>query len=139
MFPYTPKQCSGVKQRAIGLRMLGRKRLTRGACTSVDALKANSLHCIAYYNRTLANPFKGTYQPKPRVAYLSGYFSRAVLCFGDSAWRGPERLQLDTLRRRRIKLGGRVQELFTHVKLQLASSHPGQHLWQLLATTQIRS
>lgn len=52
---------------------------------------------------------------------------------------GTERMQLDTLRLWLIKIGGRVQELFTHVKLQLASSHPGQHLWQVLATTQIRS
>lgn len=52
---------------------------------------------------------------------------------------GAERVQLDTLRLRLIKIGGRVRELCTRVKLHLASSHPGQHLWQILATTQIRS
>ncbi len=52
---------------------------------------------------------------------------------------GRERMQLDTLRLRLIKIGGRVRELCTRVKLHLASSHPGQHLWQVLATTQIRS
>ncbi len=40
-----------------------------------------------------------------------------------------ERIQLDTLRLRLIKIGGRVRELLTRVKLHLASSHPGQHLW----------
>ena len=52
---------------------------------------------------------------------------------------GAERMQLDTLRLRLIKIGGRVRELLTRVKLHLAASHPGQHLWQVLATTQIRS
>lgn len=52
---------------------------------------------------------------------------------------GAERMQLDTLRLRFIKIGGRVREWLSHVKLHLASSHPSQHLWQVLATTQIRS
>jgi DDE family transposase len=46
---------------------------------------------------------------------------------------GSERVQLDTLRLRLIKIGGRVRELLTRVKLHLASSHPGQHLWHTLA------
>ncbi len=46
---------------------------------------------------------------------------------------GRERLQLDTLRLRLIKIGGRVRQLVTKVKLHLASSHPGQPLWQTLA------
>ncbi len=46
---------------------------------------------------------------------------------------GTERLQLDTLRLRLIKIGGRVRELLTKLKLHLASSHPGQPLWQALA------
>ncbi len=52
---------------------------------------------------------------------------------------GAERMQVDTLRVRLIKIGGRVRELLTRVKLHLASSHPGQHLWQILTTTHIRS
>jgi hypothetical protein len=47
---------------------------------------------------------------------------------------GCERLQLDTLRLRLIKIGGRVRELATVVKLHLASSHPSQPLWELLTT-----
>jgi hypothetical protein len=46
---------------------------------------------------------------------------------------GAERLQLDTLRLRLLKVGGRVRELLTRVRLHLASSHPGQPLWTLLA------
>jgi hypothetical protein len=46
---------------------------------------------------------------------------------------GTERLQLDTLRLRLLKIGGRVRELLTRVRLHLASSHPGEPLWALLA------
>ncbi|MDQ3930888.1 MAG: IS1380 family transposase [Chloroflexota bacterium] len=46
---------------------------------------------------------------------------------------GLERMQLDTLRLQLIKIGGRVRQLLTRVKLHLASSHPGQRLWQTLA------
>jgi hypothetical protein len=46
---------------------------------------------------------------------------------------GTERMQLDTLRLSLIKIGGRVRELLTRVKLHLASSHPGQRLWQALS------
>jgi hypothetical protein len=42
-------------------------------------------------------------------------------------------LQLDTLRLRLLKIGGRVRELLTCVRLHLASSHPSQALWPLLA------
>ena len=42
-------------------------------------------------------------------------------------------LQLDTLRLRLLKVGARVRELATRVRLHLASSHPSQHLWDLLA------
>jgi hypothetical protein len=42
-------------------------------------------------------------------------------------------LQLDTLRLRLLKVGGRVRELLTRVRLHLASSHPSQILWPLLA------
>ncbi len=47
---------------------------------------------------------------------------------------GTERLQLDTLRLRLIKIGGRVRQLLTKVKLHLASSHPAQPLWHALAS-----
>jgi hypothetical protein len=47
---------------------------------------------------------------------------------------GMARLQLDTLRLRLIKIGGRVYQLTTHVHLCLASSHPGEALWHRLVT-----
>jgi DDE family transposase len=46
--------------------------------------------------------------------------------------RGLAPLQLDTLRLRLLKVGGRVRELTTRVRLYLASSHPSQPLWDLL-------
>jgi hypothetical protein len=49
------------------------------------------------------------------------------------------RMQLDTLRLRLIKIGGWVRELTTKVRLHLASSHPGQPFWRLLATRSGRS
>lgn len=47
--------------------------------------------------------------------------------------RGQPHLQLDTLRLRLLKIGARVREWTTHVRLHLASSHPSQALWALLA------
>jgi hypothetical protein len=41
--------------------------------------------------------------------------------------------QLDTLRLRLLKIGGRVRELADRVRLSLASSHPGEPLWIALA------
>lgn len=52
---------------------------------------------------------------------------------------GMERIQLDTLRLRLIKIGGWVRELASVVRLHLASSHPGQPLWDLLAARPGRS
>jgi hypothetical protein len=46
---------------------------------------------------------------------------------------GSRRMQLDTLRLRLIKIGGRVRELATQVRLHLASGHPGQSLWHALS------
>lgn len=43
-------------------------------------------------------------------------------------------LQLSTLRLRLIKIGGWVRQRLEMVSLHLASSHPGEHLWHLLAT-----
>jgi len=47
--------------------------------------------------------------------------------------RGARRMQLDTLRLSLIKIGGRVRELLTKVRLHLASGHPGQSLWHALS------
>ena len=45
---------------------------------------------------------------------------------------GAARRQLDTLRLQLLKVGGRVRQLLTHVRLHLATGHPAQHLWDLL-------
>jgi len=52
---------------------------------------------------------------------------------------GMERIQLDTLRLRLLKIGGWVRELATVVRLHLANSHPGRPLWDLLAARPGRS
>ncbi len=46
---------------------------------------------------------------------------------------GIERMQLDTLRLSLIKIGGRVRQLLTRVRLYLASGHPGGRLWHPLS------
>jgi hypothetical protein len=46
---------------------------------------------------------------------------------------GAQRMQLDTLRLTLIKIGGRVRELLTKVRMHLASGHPGQRLWHALS------
>jgi hypothetical protein len=42
--------------------------LKRGSCSSLDELKTKVLDFIEYYNRTMAKPFKWTYQGKPLMA-----------------------------------------------------------------------
>ena len=68
VFHYTPKHCSWLNQMEIWLSILVRKLIKRGSFTSVDDLKTKILDFIAYYNRTMAKPFKWTYQGKPLVA-----------------------------------------------------------------------
>ncbi len=62
VFHYTPKQASWMNQIEIWFSILVRKVLKRGNFTSVDDLKRKVLAFIAYYNRTMAKPFKWTYQ-----------------------------------------------------------------------------
>ncbi len=45
---------------------------------------------------------------------------------------GVRRMQLDTLRLRLVKVGARVRELRTKIRMHLASGHPGQGLWHAL-------
>ncbi len=46
---------------------------------------------------------------------------------------GIARMMLETMRLRVVKIGGQVREWPDRVRLHLASSHPGQPLWHLLA------
>jgi hypothetical protein len=50
---------------------------------------------------------------------------------------GRTRMQLDTLRLMVLKIGGRVMQRADQVRLRLASSHPGQALWRLLAARRL--
>jgi transposase len=68
VFHYTPKHCSWLNQVEIWLGILVRKLLRRGNFTSVEDLTSQVLEFIAYYNRTMAKPFKWTYQGKVLVA-----------------------------------------------------------------------
>jgi hypothetical protein len=53
---------------------------------------------------------------------------------------GNPRLQLDTLRLRLVKIGGWVREQrLPTLHLHLASSHPGEPLWHLLAARMARA
>lgn len=47
---------------------------------------------------------------------------------------GLARLQLDTLRLRLIKIAGWVRQRLDHIRVHLASSHPGEPLWRVLAS-----
>ncbi len=64
VFHYTPKHSSWLNQIEIWLSILVRKLLKRGSFTSVADLQARVFAFIAYYNRTMAKPFKWTYQGK---------------------------------------------------------------------------
>ena len=68
VFHYPPKHSSWLNQIEICLSILVRKLLRRGSFTSVDNLQAQVLAFIAYYNRTMAKPFKWTDQGKALVA-----------------------------------------------------------------------
>jgi hypothetical protein len=64
VFHYTPNHSSWMNQIEIWLSILVRKLLTRGSFKSVEDLQAKVLAFIDYYNRTMAKPFKWTYQGK---------------------------------------------------------------------------
>lgn len=68
VFHYTPKHCSWLNQIEIWLSILTRKLLKRRSFCSLSELKEKVLAFIDYYNRTMAKPFKWTYQGKPLVA-----------------------------------------------------------------------
>ena len=55
------------RQLHVSVNMVRRWR-ERGSFTSVADLQAKILRFIDYYNRTMAKPFKWTYQGKPLVA-----------------------------------------------------------------------
>lgn len=68
VFHYTPKHASWMNQVEIWFSILVRKLLKRGNFTAVEDLKAKVLAFIDYFNRTMAKPFKWTYQSKALTA-----------------------------------------------------------------------
>lgn len=68
VFHYTPNHSSWMNQIEIWLSILVRKLLRRGSFTSVQDLETKVLAFIEYYNRSMAKPFKWTYQGKALTA-----------------------------------------------------------------------
>jgi hypothetical protein len=68
VFHYTPKHASWMNQVEIWLSILVRKLLKRGSFTSVENLRAKVLAFSAYFNQTMAKPFKWTYKGKALTA-----------------------------------------------------------------------
>jgi transposase len=64
-FVYTPKHSSWLNQIEIWFSILVRRLLRRGSFTSVEELRERILAFIAYFNRTMAKPFRWTYTGRP--------------------------------------------------------------------------
>jgi len=64
VFHYTPKHASWMNQIELWFSILSRKLLKRGTFISVTDLKAKVLAFVEYFNRTMAKPFRWTYQGK---------------------------------------------------------------------------
>jgi hypothetical protein len=68
VFHDTPKHASWMNQVEIWFSILARNLLKRGTFISVADLKAKVLAFLAYFNRTMAKPFRWTYQAKALAA-----------------------------------------------------------------------
>lgn len=64
VFHYTPKHASWLNQIEIWFGILARKVIRRGQFRSRAELKAKLEAFLAYFNRTMAKPFRWTYQGK---------------------------------------------------------------------------
>lgn len=67
-FHFTPRHASWLNQIEIWFSILVRKLLRRESFASKAELKAKIEAFIAYFNETMAKPFKWTYQGKPLTA-----------------------------------------------------------------------
>ena len=67
-FVYTPKHTSWLNQVEIWFSILTRKLLKRGNFTSTKDLEQQLRDFIAYFNATMAKPFRWTYTGRPLVA-----------------------------------------------------------------------
>lgn len=68
VFHYTPKHASWMNQIEIWFGILSRKVVKRGNFRSKEELRDKLMAFIDYFNKTLAKPFRWTYQGKPLVA-----------------------------------------------------------------------
>jgi transposase len=68
VFHFTPKHSSWLNQIEIWFSILVRKVIRRGHFLSVDDLCQKINNFIDYFNKTMAKPFRWTYQGKPLVA-----------------------------------------------------------------------
>ena len=64
-FHFTPKHASWLNQIEIWFSILARKLLRRGDFASQQILRAKIEQFIAYFNATMAKPFRWTYAGKP--------------------------------------------------------------------------
>ena len=64
-FCYTPKHASWMNQIEIWFGILVRKVIRRGNFASLADLQQRLEAFVDYFNRTMAKPFKWTYQGKP--------------------------------------------------------------------------
>jgi transposase len=64
-FGYTPKHTSWLNQVEIWFSILSRRLRKRGNFASIEVLQERVLAFIAYFNATLAKPFKWTYKGRP--------------------------------------------------------------------------
>ena len=71
-FCYTPKHASWMNQIEIWFGILVRKVIRRGNFASLADLQHKLEAFVDYFNRTMAKPFKWTYQGKPLQGIASG-------------------------------------------------------------------
>lgn len=64
-FVYTPKHASWLNQVEIWFSVLARRLLRRASFSSLDELESRLRKFIAYFNETLAKPYKWTYRGRP--------------------------------------------------------------------------
>jgi transposase len=68
VFHFTPKHASWLNQIEMWFSILARKVIRRGNSTSLEDLHAKISHFIDFFNKTMAKPFRWTYEGKPLAA-----------------------------------------------------------------------
>lgn len=68
VFHYTPKHASWMNQIEIWFAIMMKKVVRRGNFSSTDDLHGKLIAFVDYFNKTMAKPFKWTYQGKPLEA-----------------------------------------------------------------------